>query len=243
MDPLSMAVAALTLAKAAGGLVKKLFRRGGGQTQTPPAPAATGTGNTVGGRDATSITGGSGVVVQAEPGAHVSVTVGQPAEPPAAQTASTDLPNITAWVGRPGTLDEAFVGRENELEAMRQALERRRAVLLSGGTGTGKTRLAAEYSHRSGARGFWTSAGETVPQTVAALAPHLGVPVEGRTDEEVSGEVQRRLPDLPTGTLWVIDNLGDLGQVNGLCEAAGNLRLLATSRDGRGNSCRPTLSF
>ena len=77
------------------------------------------------------------------------------------------------------------MGRGDDLDALAQAVARRRAVVLSGGAGTGKTRLAAEYSHRSAAKGFWTSAGETVTQTIAALAPHLGVPVERRTDEDV----------------------------------------------------------
>ena len=129
------------------------------------------------------------------------------------------------------------------MAALAEALEQRRAVVLSGGAGTGKSRLAAEYTHRHVTRGFWTAAGETVDRTLAALAPLLGVLVEGRNEEEVTGEVQRTLPNLPAGALWVIDNLANIELVNGLANAAGPLKLLVTTRDARQNILPPNVAF
>ena len=129
------------------------------------------------------------------------------------------------------------------MEAQSQALEQYRAVVLSGGAGTGKSRVAAEYTHGCGARGFWTAGGETIDRTVAALATVLGIRVEGRSDEEVAGEVRRTLATLPDGILWVVDNLGDLGLTNSLVNACGPLKLVITTRDARRNRLPPNVPY
>jgi hypothetical protein len=72
-----------------------------------------------------------------------------------------------------------------------------------------------------------------VEQTLAALAPDLDVGVKDRPDEEVAAEVQRALAALPPDTLWVVDNLVDLGTVTSLANAVGPTDLLITTRDNR----------
>ena len=151
--------------------------------------------------------------------------------------------DITSWTGRPASIGKAFLGRKAQMKDLRKVLKQHQALVLSGGAGTGKSRLAAEYTNRYGARGFWTVAGQTVDRTLAALAPFLGVPVEGCSNEEVAGEVRRTLPTLPDGALWVIDNLADLGLANGLANAAGPLKLLVTTRDARQNILTPNVAY
>ena len=156
---------------------------------------------------------------------------------------SPTFPDANSWIGRPGSLGDAFVGRGAQMKTLRNALKQRRVVVLSGGAGTGKSRLAAEYTHSRGARGFWTAAAGTVDRTLAALAKFLDIPQEGRGDEEVAGEVRRTLPALPDGILWVVDNLGDLGLANGLADATAPLKLLITTRDARRGLLSPNIAY
>lgn len=72
---------------------------------------------------------------------------------------ATSFPSISYWLGRPSTIGDGFVGREADLKAIGKAFEDRRVVVISGGAGSGKSRLAAEYAHRSAMQGFWTTAG------------------------------------------------------------------------------------
>ena len=152
-------------------------------------------------------------------------------------------PSIVYWLGRPASIGKGFVGRQTELDALTEAFPIHRAVVISGGAGSGKSRLATEYTYNSGERGFWTAAGADVVQTLVALALTLDVIVEGRGDEEIAGEVQVCLAALPPDTLWVIDNLGDLGLVNALLTAAGPVRLLTATRDARRNLLPNTVAF
>ena len=152
-------------------------------------------------------------------------------------------PPISYWVGRPASIEKGFVGRGTELDALAGDFADRRAAVISGGAGCGKSRLAVEHTYSSVERGFWTTAGDNVAQTLAALAQSLGVPLGGRGDDEIAGEVQVSLAALPSDTLSVIDNLGDLGLVNGLLSAAGPVRLLITTRDGRSNLLPCTVAF
>ena len=64
-----------------------------------------------------------------------------------------------------------------------------RAVVISGGPGTGKSRLAAEYAHSRGGHGFWTDAGNTVSETLAALAPSLDVETGNRNVDEIASNI------------------------------------------------------
>ncbi len=132
------------------------------------------------------------------------------------------------WQGRPGSLADMFVGRDEVLKAIARGFRKDRAVMISGPTGIGKSRLAAEFAHRSGAPGFWTTAGATLDETLAALAPALFVRVEGRTDAELAGDVRRLLEAFPGTTLWVIDNLSDAEQAGSILAACGQVRPLIT---------------
>ena len=150
---------------------------------------------------------------------------------------------ITYWLGLPASLEEKFVGREADLEALAIDFESHRVVVISGGAGTGKSRLAVEYSRRAGVDGFWTTAGVNALQTLAALAPSLGVPMEGGSDADTVREVQRSLSELAPEILWVVDNVHDLDLVNELSFAVSSIRLLVTTRDARGSLLPPTVAF
>ena len=108
-----------------------------------------------------------------------------------------------------------------------------RAVVISGAPGTGKSRLAAEYAHSRGGHGFWTDAGNTVSETLAALAPSLDVETGNRNVDEIASNIERALVQEPSETLWVIDNLTDLSLVNGILGKVGDVQLLVTTRDAR----------
>ena len=138
---------------------------------------------------------------------------------------------------------QGFYGRQLELEALGSAFKEGRAVILSGGAGSGKSRLASEYSHRADVKGFWTTAEVDVDSTLAGLAPALGVNVEGKDAAEIAGEVQRRLTVLPPEMLWVVDNLTDLEIANGLLNASGSVRLLITTRDSRRHLLPAAVAF
>lgn len=147
------------------------------------------------------------------------------------------------WGGRPSSLGNRFVGRDRELAAIDDAFTRGRAVVLAGGAGTGKSRLAAQYSHRAGQPGFWTAASATVEGTLIALAPQLGVVVEGREVGEVADEVSRALAGLGDEPLWVVDNLIDIALCRPLLEATASTRILFTTRDVRSEELLGSAKF
>jgi hypothetical protein len=149
----------------------------------------------------------------------------------------------TYWLGRPTSLTENFFGRKAELGALTTAFENCRVVVISGGAGTGKSRLAAEFSYRSQMQGFWTTAGATWVQTLTALMQSVGVFAGEATDEEIAVAVQKRLSELTPETLWVVDNLDDLSQVNELTTAAGPVSLIITTRDARRHLLPPNAAF
>ena len=140
---------------------------------------------------------------------------------------------LTYWAARPRSIGRRFVGRDAELKATTDAFRHGNHVALTGGPGTGKSQLAAEFVQKSKRKGFWVSGGETPIQTIVALAPHLGIEREGRNVDELLFQVRRRLQALPNKTLWVIDNLADLDQLNGLLNEIGKVTLLVTSQDSR----------
>ena len=150
---------------------------------------------------------------------------------------------VAYWAGRPASLDKGFVGRENDLKAIKEAFKEHQSAVLAGGAGSGKSRLAAEYTYKSKARGFWTPAADSAEASVAALAPFLNVKTENRTEEEISIDVQAQLNELPAKTLWVVDNLSSLNQFNALRDAAGAVRLLITTRAARRELLPETAAF
>ena len=137
------------------------------------------------------------------------------------------------WLERPRRLGQGFLGRRDELKALSKTFKDRRAVVLSGGPGVGKSQLAAEYTYESRRNGFWSSGWETVIRTIAGLAEQLGVDQEDRTEEQIFNDVRRRLREFPDKTLWVVDNLASLDQVNSILAESGAVRLLVTTRDAR----------
>ena len=157
-------------------------------------------------------------------------------------TGSQDRP-VSYWTGRPQSLRDGFLGRQVDIDRVTQAFKTHRTVVISGGAGSGKTRLAAEFTHTLDCDGFWSAAGSDVDQTLVALSQNLNIDVEGRSDDEVSAEVVARLSRLPDQTMWVIDDLGDLDMVNSLVSDAGPVRLLITTRDSNAGLVPNTVAF
>jgi len=148
------------------------------------------------------------------------------------ERSTPDGQGIHYWMGRFDTIGQGFIGRDEALEALGKGIKDRRVAIISGGAGSGKSRLATEYAHQSQTDGFWTTAGVDVAATMAALAPALGIEISNRTDDEVAEEVGKVLASVPSDTLWVIDNLERLEQVNSLLNAV-SIPLLVTTRDDR----------
>jgi hypothetical protein len=110
---------------------------------------------------------------------------------------------------------DIFVGREEEMGKLRDALNQSRIAIISGMGGIGKTQLAVEYSYQykenypDGV--FWVQ--EQNWQTgLALLATDLGLSIDGMTDPEVERRkaaafmmYARQHPK----TLLVFDNLDD----------------------------------
>lgn len=141
--------------------------------------------------------------------------------------------SLSLWVGRPASIGNDFVGRDGALEELDRLLADHGRVVVSGAPGTGKSRLVAEYAQRQNAAGFWSTAGATAEQTLAALAPRLGVGQGSETDAELAQLVESALRQLPARTLWIVDNVPTLDQGPALRNRSGSVRLLATSRDDR----------
>jgi predicted ATPase/DNA-binding XRE family transcriptional regulator len=142
---------------------------------------------------------------------------------------------------------DSFVGREQDVAAVRSRLEAHRLVTLTGPGGVGKTRLAVEVAHGLASTaaypgGVWLAElapladPGLIPQAVAAavgveLEPG-GLPEEAPT-EAVAGALRaKRL-------LLVLDNCEHLvdacaALAEALLEACPGVRLLATSREPLG---------
>jgi tetratricopeptide (TPR) repeat protein len=105
-----------------------------------------------------------------------------------------------------------FTGRDAELERIHALLTAGGAgaatrVVLSGGSGTGKTQIAAEYTHRFGNDYdvvWWVDASHRAGarEHLAALAPLLGLPVSERIGERIRAlhEASRA----GTGGTWLV---------------------------------------
>ncbi|WP_168200879.1 LuxR C-terminal-related transcriptional regulator [Allokutzneria sp. NRRL B-24872] len=134
----------------------------------------------------------------------------------------------------------SFVGRAEELESVRAALESSRLVTLTGPGGVGKTRLAVttgtEVAPRFPAGVVYLDLVPVPPgQVVAAAANALGVverpprPLLGSVADRVRGRAMLLVLD---NCEHVLDEVGVL--VEALLRKGGRLRILATSRERLG---------
>ena len=118
----------------------------------------------------------------------------------------------------------AFTGRERVLGSLRQQLLAGGQapvlpVVLSGGTGVGKTQVAIEYANRHATDYevvWWVPAGQPdlINPAFAALAGHLGVRVSGSIAETAQA-VRGALRDGRPRSRWLLifDNAGDPGDL------------------------------
>ena len=164
-----------------------------------------------------------------KPPTPIQITVAPPLTPTTAPTSGEP----TAWLGRPASLGASFVGREDDIQTLKSLLSEHQGTVLCGGPGTGKSRLAAEFTYVGGGRGFWANGAETAERTLGGLAQAFGIDVEGKDDAGVAAEVRKCLAAEPPEALVVFDNVPDLAQTNELLNAAGGMRVLITSRDVR----------
>jgi predicted ATPase len=128
---------------------------------------------------------------------------------------------------------DRLVGREREIERVREALVRRRLVTLHGPGGVGKTRLAREIAACSDPSAFCEVADvHTIDELCRALAAALG-------DSGASSDPVARLADVLAGAgalTLVLDNVDPIAASIGdairqWLERAPELRILATSRE------------
>jgi predicted ATPase/DNA-binding winged helix-turn-helix (wHTH) protein len=135
----------------------------------------------------------------------------------------------------------SFIGRENDLQSLQDALETSRLVTLTGIGGSGKTRLAIRLAERmlpgfvDGACFADLSAVAEAERVALAVARAAGV-AEAR-DEPIESTLARALGSRQM--LLILDNceqviaaVADL--VRGLLEGASQLRILAASREPLG---------
>ena len=137
------------------------------------------------------------------------------------------------WLGRPFNDEAGLVGRDSDLGALDREMAAKMNAVVCGIPGGGKSRLAAEWTARSGQAGFWTEGRASVSRTFGALAPSIGIDPAGADEGALAQAVRRRIASLPENTLWVVDNVPDIELVNDLLASAGSMRLLVTTRDYR----------
>ncbi|GKQ41551.1 FxSxx-COOH system tetratricopeptide repeat protein [Streptomyces sp. A012304] len=137
-----------------------------------------------------------------------------------------------------------FTGRDAELDRMHTLLAgsgedtAATRLVLYGGTGTGKTQMAAEYAHRFGNDYdvvWWLDATHraNARERLAALAPRLGLPVGERIGERIRA-VQDAMRSDERSRRWllVFDGADDALQLADLLpDGHGHVLLTSTTRD------------
>jgi len=71
----------------------------------------------------------------------------------------------------------------------------------------------------------------------------MNIDVEGRSDDDISAEVEAALRSLPDQTMWVIDDLGGLNMVNSLVDREGAVRFLIITRQNNAGLIPNTVAF
>jgi tetratricopeptide (TPR) repeat protein len=160
-------------------------------------------------------------------------------------------PKATAAVAAPANLPRRrlFLGRDDELRALDEALAGGGLATLHGLAGSGKTALALEHAHRAAGKraypgGVWWLSAEGGPvEAMARLAPSLRAagpaPVKavlatlpaGAPAAEVALTVRLALQSNRALTLLVLDGIDAAGWPAHL--PGGEVRVLATVRDER----------
>jgi tetratricopeptide (TPR) repeat protein len=128
-----------------------------------------------------------------------------------------------------------FTGREKILDDLRQALEKRKCVALSGLGGMGKTQTAIEFAYRH--RALYTAvlwvnaeARDTLLADFASIAVALNLPSAHAKEQEVTvAEVKRWLETHP-GWLLILDNADDLALAKDFFPQDSQGHLLLTTR-------------
>jgi predicted ATPase/class 3 adenylate cyclase len=156
----------------------------------------------------------------------------------------TDFPPLRAVDVTPGNLRSAltsFIGRESEVEEVKEALHEHRLVTLTGVGGVGKTRLASEVAAHLAdefSDGVWffelaaVADPAAVPDAVAAV---LGITQQpGQTvSESVAAALEGRVRLLVFDNCeHVLDAAADL--IEAVLAQSATVRIVATSREGLG---------
>ncbi|MGV9318518.1 FxSxx-COOH system tetratricopeptide repeat protein [Streptomyces sp. NPDC003660] len=167
-----------------------------------------------------------------------------PARP--APAAAPRFPNEPPEVFDTPRRNRRFTGRDAELEDIRAAFtgptpeDGAARIVLHGISGTGKTQIAIEYTHRFGSDHdvvWWIDASHRAKarERLAALAPRLGLPVGERIGERIRAvhEAARAAP--PGRWLLVFDGAEDPAQLTDLLpDGPAHVLLTATTRDWSG---------
>ncbi|MFG2813353.1 FxSxx-COOH system tetratricopeptide repeat protein [Streptomyces sp. NPDC048410] len=174
----------------------------------------------------------------------IAIDPALPARP--APAAAPRFPNEPPEVFDTPRRNRRFTGRDAELEDIRAAFtgptpeDGAARIVLRGISGTGKTQIAIEYTHRFGSDHdvvWWIDASHRAKarERLAALAPRLGLPVGERIGERIRAvhEAARAAP--PGRWLLVFDGAEDPAQLTDLLpDGPAHVLLTATTRDWSG---------
>lgn len=173
----------------------------------------------------------------------LSIDTAGPVPPPAA--GAPRFPNEPSEILDVPRRNRRFTGRDTELDRIHQLLagdpqddSAATRLVLHGGTGTGKTQIAAEYAHRFGNDYdvvWWIDATHraNARERLAALAPRLGLPVGERIGERIRA-VHEEMRSRGADRRWllVFDGADDAAQLADLLpEGHGHVLITSTTRD------------
>ncbi|MGC4996879.1 FxSxx-COOH system tetratricopeptide repeat protein [Streptomyces sp. DT195] len=163
-----------------------------------------------------------------------------------APLAAPRFPNEPPEVFDTPRRNRRFTGRDAELERIRAALtghtpeDGAARIVLHGVSGTGKTQIAVEYTHRFGSDYdvvWWIDASHRAKarERLAALAPRLGLSVGERIGERIRAVHEAARAARPGRWLLVFDGAEDPAQLTDLLpDGPAHVLLTATTRDWSG---------